>query len=1101
MRKIVHLIMVAILAISFSSVSLAQDNGGFEPVPEAMSPESTYTVEAVKEGREALRGSIAPEAFEVVPVIVTFDGSVDAAAIAAETGAQVTYRYTKVFDGAAMMVAGDQLDRLASMEGVEAVYLDELMQPDTEVSPGFIGAPTVWSALGGQENAGEGVVVGMLDTGIWPEHPSFSDPDPAGEAYAPPAVAPGSNGFASGVPRSTCDFGDTAWNPNDAPFTCNNKLIGAYDFLDTYRVAAGLLPGEFDSARDSEGHGSHTSATAAGNGGVDASLFGVPRGTISGIAPRAQVIMYRVCGNVGCYSSDSAAAVEQAILDGVDAINFSIGGGNSPYSDAVSLAFLAAYENGVFVSASAGNSGPGADTTGHREPWTITVAASTTDRHFISTVTLTADNGDTLELQGASVTDGIFTPTPVVFPPAGEELCLDAFPAGTFNGEIVICERGIIARVAKSYNVGVGGAGGMLQYNPTLQGLATDNHFIPSVHLENDAGTALLDFMSTHTGVMATFTQGTATAVLGDKMAAFSSRGGTGQTLGVSKPDITAPGVQILSAHSPMPHKVDGGLPGELFQAIQGTSMSSPHIAGSGALLKALHPDWTPGQIKSALMTTAFGGVVKEDGVTPATPFDYGSGRVDLNLAGNPGLTIADTGTNYVALQNELWNSNYPSLYLPVMSGKITVQRTVHSVLPLPSLWTTSVESPADVKVSVPRYFKVGPGADYTFSISVDASQVPLGEARHATLYLKTVFGKDFTPITVRFPITIVRRQPVVSLSKVCEPAEIGLKKQTTTCTISAQNNSFSDAAISLVDNLPQNLIVYPYAPVIGGIKESNRKVSFTGTLAGAEPPIVTVAPGVSPAGGYLPLSAFGIAPVAGVGDETIVNYTVPAFMFAGVSNTRVGFVSNGYAVVGGGTAADVAFVNQNLPNTNRPNNVLAPFWTDLNPAFGGAMRIGILTDGVNDWVVLDWEDVANYSDRLPNDFQIWIGVNGVEDITFAFGEVSAGDLGFLTVGAENSFGNSGQNFYYNGIGTPPGPTVGVRVSSVPAAPGETHVLSFQAWGVGPGAWTNCAELTADIFQGTNVACFSGSVLGIPPVILLTSQAAGNELYLPLLGR
>jgi uncharacterized repeat protein (TIGR01451 family) len=328
----------------------------------------------------------------------------------------------------------------------------------------------------------------------------------------------------------------------------------------------------------------------------------------------------------------------------------------------------------------------------------------------------------------------------------------------------------------------------------------------------------------------------------------------------------------------------------------------------------------------------------------------------------------------------------------------------------------------------------------------------------------------------VRFPITIVRRQPAVSLSKVCEPALIGIK-QTSTCTITASNNSFDDATISLVDNLPKNLIVQPGSEVIGGVKEKSRLVTFEGTLAGAEPPVVTVGPDVSPAGGYLPLSAFGIAPISGVGDETITNFNIPGFQFAGVTNTRIGVVSNGYVVVGGGTAADVLFVNQNLPDAARPNNVLAPFWTDLNPAFGGAMRVGILSDGVNRWVVVDWEGVVNYSDRLPNNFQVWIGINGIEDITFAFGEVSSGDLGFLTVGAENSFGNSGQNFYYNGIGTPPGPEVGVRVSSMPAAPGETHEVSFQALGVILGDWTNCAEMTADTFQGTNVACFSGSVI------------------------
>ncbi len=1069
-HKLFNILMVLVLMLTLTSAGLAQESG--LSVAGAPQADSTYSVDVVKEASSpAAPAALAAPAsraipaadFKLVSVIVTFDETVDAADLAAATGGTVVHTYKKIFNGASLVLPGSNVSDLASMKGVKAIYLDELLKPETEVSPYFIGAPAVWDALGGQESAGEGVIVGVLDTGIWPEHPSFSDPDPSGKPYAPPPVVPGSNGFGSGGPRDTCDFGDTAYNPNDAPFECNNKLIGAYDFLDTYKAVIGLLPGEFDSARDDNGHGTHTASTAAGNAGVKATLLGVDRGIVSGIAPRAHVIMYRVCGDQGCFSSDSAAAVEQAILDEVDAINFSISGGNNPYSDVVSLAFLAAYENGVFVAASAGNSGPGADTTNHREPWVATVAASTTNRHFISTLTLTADNGDTLELSGASVTDGISTPTPVIFPPAGSELCLTPFAAGTFNGEIVICRRGVNARVEKSYNVAVGGAAGMILYNPALQGLATDNHFIPSIHLDGPEGTSLLSFMASHTGVMGTFTPGVATEVLGDMMASFSSRGGPGQSLGVSKPDITAPGVQILAGHTPMPATVVGGQPGELFQAIQGTSMSSPHIAGSGALLKALHPDWTPGQIKSAIMTTANPSVVKEDGVTPATPFDYGSGRVNLKFAGNPGLTFDETAENYVALQNQLWNANYPSLYVPVMPGIITVQRTVRSVLSTPSIWRLYASAPADLKITTPSTINVAAGGTATFNITVDASKVPLGEVRHATLFL------SFNNLKVRFPITIVRRQPAVTLTKSCDPASFPFR-QATNCTITASNTSFSDAIISLIDILPKGMSVVP-GSLSGASMPVPGTITFSGSLAGAEPPIVTVAPGVSPAGGYLPLSLFGVAPVSGVGDETITNFTIPEFQFAGVANTRVGFVSNGYLVVGGGTAADVQFVNQNLPDPTRPNNVLAPFWTDLNPAFGGAMRVAILTDGVNRWVVFDWEDVANYSDRAPNDFQVWIGINGVEDITFAYGDVSAGDMGFLTVGAENSFGNSGQNFYYNGVGTPPGPSVGVRVSSTPAAPGESHTITFQAKVVKPGTYTNCARMASNIFQGHNVAC------------------------------
>jgi subtilisin family serine protease len=1058
-RKILTVLLILILSISLASAALAQD-GSLRPQPGKLTVESVTSVYPDKDTRTARQGN-AQTSFERVSVIVMFDQSFDVKTLEAATGGQIIHRYKEVFNGASLVVPTDKVGSIASLPGVKAVYLDEVRKVDMERTPQFIGAPGAWSQLGGQENAGEGIIVGMLDTGIWPEHPSFSDPDPSGKPYDPPS---------SGL--YACNFGNTAYNPNDSPFTCNNKLIGAYEFLDTYKALVGLEPGEFDSARDSDGHGTHTTSTAAGNGVVAANIFGIDRGVISGVAPRAKIIMYRVCAGPdgSCYVSDSAAAVEQAIYDGVDVINFSIGGGSSPYADPVSLAFLDAYANGIFVAASAGNSGPALDTTDHFEPWTTTVAASNSDRFFISAVQFRASNGDRLTLSGASVTNGISTPTAVVFPPSGEELCGTPLPASTFHGEIVICERGGgIARVAKSFNVAAGGAGGMLLYNPSLQGLATDNHFIPSVHLEYNEGAQLLAFMGSHTGVTATFAPGLATTVKGDVMAAFSSRGGPGNTLGISKPDITAPGVQILAGHTSLPSFVTGGPSGQLFQAIQGTSMSSPVVAGSGAIIKAMHPDWTPGQIKSALMTTAVGKVVKEDGLTPADPFDDGSGRVDLSRAGNPGLTFDESGANYVVYEKELWNANYPSLYIPVMPGTITVYRTVHSELRMGSFWTLSVDSPPDMKVTVPSGLVIGAGAKKTFAINIDGSTLPDGAVRHALLKLKS------RSTTLRFPITIVRGQPVVTLEKSCTPASF--KRLTTTaCTITAQNNSFDTATVNLLDGMPRNLTIVK-GSVTGAIESGGKLLSYHGTIAAASPPDVTVVDGsgTSPAG-YLPLSLFGTPPFSGVGDETIINLAVPEFVYAGVTYNRIGMVSNGYGVVGGGSSSDIDYINQVFPDPNRPNNVLGPYWTDLNPGVGGALRADILTDGVNDWLILDWENVPEYTDGGANSFQIWIGLNGFEDISFTYGAVDSGDLGYLTVGAENAYGNSGQNWYVNGVGTLVSSGSEVRVVSIPGTPGEIHTIHFTARGMRPGAWTNCASLISDLFQGANVACFSGLV-------------------------
>jgi uncharacterized repeat protein (TIGR01451 family) len=1099
----------AILSVTCGLALILTGNGsGFAQQPEKdfkakpLAPESTHTIAAAKSGttdkvsvivqlEDAPLASYGGTVMGLAPTSPRVTGArtldvrsaasqsylahlaqkrsaFEANARGAAPSAQITHRFDVVVNGVAMTLPSDQVKNLAKVPGVKAVIPDELLHVDTDRSPQFIDAPVVWNALGGQESAGEGVIVGVLDTGIWPEHPSLSDPDPSGKRYpAPPPVVSG--------PGRQCEFSGGS-NPGPA-FTCNNKLIGADRFMATYDAQIGLLPTEFTSARDDNGHGTHTSTTAAGNGRVDAEIFDIPRGTISGIAPRAHVIMYKVCGDQGCFNSDSMAAVQKAIQDGVNVINFSISGGSSPFADGVELAFLDAYNAGIFVAASAGNSGPTPDTTDHRGPWVTTVAASTTDRAFTSTIFLRASNGGTLRLTGASVTQGISKPTPVILPPAGQELCgstpnVNPFPPGTFHGEIVVCKRGITGRVEKGFNVFTGGGDGMILYNPTLQGTFTDNHFLPAVHIENDAGDRLLAFLSSHSGVTATFPAGARDHAKGDVMAAFSSRGGPGQTLGVSKPDVTAPGVQILAGHTPKPATFEGGPRGELFQAIQGTSMSSPHVAGAAALLKDLNPTWTPGQIKSALMTTAEEDIVKEDGKTHADPFDDGSGRIDLSNAGDPRLTFDETGANYVALQNQLWNANYPSVFVPAMPGIITVERTAHSLLNRDSEWRLrAVDEGPGLEVTVPRELTVPAGGDATFEITIDARKVPLGETRHAIVELR------FQQRELHIPVMIVRGQPVVPLTKTCSSDSIP-EGGTATCTITATNTSFDTALINVTDTVPKRLRVVPGSAT--GATQSGNIVSFIGSLGGVQPPNVAIGPGPSPAG-YVPLSLFNVDPIAGVMDETIVNFNVDPFTYAGETYSRIGVVSDGYVVVGGGTGADVQFVNQNLPNTARPNNVLAPFWTDLDPSKGGELRVAALTDGSDTWIVVDFAAVREFSMARTTSFEIWIGINGDahpgEDISYAYGPISGnGDGGLLTVGAENRFGNRGQNVYFNGAGTLPVNGTELRVTTSPGGPGQTHTITFGVEGVRRGAWTNYAFMTSNLFQGTAVAFFGGRV-------------------------
>ncbi len=972
-------------------------------------------------------------------------------------------RLATVVGGVAVSVPVADAAKLAADPQVEAVYPDTLNHPDAvDRSPGFIGAPSAWNRLGGPENAGENVIVGVLDTGIWPEHPSLSDPDPSGKPYPAPRPRLDAN------PRQ-CDFSSGA-NPGPA-FTCNNKLIGAYTFMSTYAVAAGFLPGELTSARDDDGHGTHTSTTAAGNAGVAASMFGIPRGTVSGIAPRAHVIMYRVCGSAGCYSSDSAAAVQQAIVDDVDVLNFSISGGANPYGDAVSLAFLDAYNAGIFVAASAGNSGPAPDTTDHREPWVTTVAASSLDRAFVGSTTLASSDSATLTVPGMTITPSLTTPTPLVdagAAPYNDPLCQSGTADGAFTGKVVICKRGGNGRVAKGANVATRGGVGMILYNPIVEDQETDNHLVPAIHVNNTDGASVLAFLGAHPDVTATIATGAAKPAPGDVMAYFSSRGGPGQTLGVSKPDVTAPGLQILAGNTPLAEPA-----GQLFQAIAGTSMSSPHVAGAGAMLVSLHPTWTPGQIKSALMTTAVTSTKKEDGVSPTNAFDDGSGRIDLRRAPVPLFTFDESGANYVADKDALYKANYPSLYVPALAGSLTVQRTLTSVAGRTQFYSVSVQSSPGLKVNVsPSSFSIVSGATRTISITVDGRDIPIGETRFATV----TFRSGSTRTT--FPVTVVRHQGPVTVDKTCAPDPVGVGASTT-CTVSMTNNSTSAAALLLLDKVPSRLSVNN-GSVVGGTNSGNTVLASV-NIPGKQAPAVNLGAGSTPVGGYLGLSNFGIQPIAGIGDDTMTNFNVPAFTVAGITYTSLGVGSNGYVVLGGGSGPDISVTNQDFPNTQRPNNVLAGFWTDLNPGVAGAVRIATLTDGADTWIVVDYDGVREYSTAgNTHTFEFWIGINGDanpgEDVSIGYGpNTGPGDLGFATVGVENPDGTQGDTTYYDGTGTLPSNGLQYVVTGTPGLT-STATVTYTAKAKSSGGYVNYVEVTGNVFDGTAISRFAGTV-------------------------
>lgn len=676
--------------------------------------------------------------------------------------------YTIALSGYSAILTEEQAKAIEAQAGVVKVMKDEMRFADTDASGEFLGL----TADGGaylKGFTGDGVVVGVIDSGIWPEHPSFADDG----SYAPPPITLDDS-------RPNCEFGNTAHNPSDAPFTCNNKLIGARQMLDTYRTLIGAEPDEYDSARDDDGHGSHTASTAAGNSGVEASMLGIPRGTISGIAPRAHVVAYKGLGTLGGFTSDLAAAIDQAVADGVDVINYSIGGGASgPGAD--EIAFLFADDAGVFVATSGGNSGPGAATLGNpgTMPWVTTVGASTQSRFFRGTATL----GDGGMYSGVSITNGVGWSELVDAEFAGGELCipgtLDSLNVG---GKIVLCRRGAIARAAKSYAVMLAGGVGMIMYNNDDVGdLSSDNHFVPSVHVDQTPGLSVKAYIAGDPATASAMISAEDPGVWGPapSMTSFSSRGPNPVSPDIIKPDITAPGHQILAGNTPTPI---GGVQGELFMAISGTSMSSPHIAGVGALLTQANPDWSPAMIRSAIMTTASQDVVDNDRISLADPFDLGAGHVNPGGEFNkgsveqPGLAYdaglfeyaaytcgADFGVftagscdflESIGVPSDASDLNLPSIGIDGLAGSQTVQRTVTSVAK-ENGWRTydvSVEAPAGFSVTVePSSFRLKTGQTQTYYVTIASTGAPVGEWRFGSLTWNEKDGNYsvYSPIAV----------------------------------------------------------------------------------------------------------------------------------------------------------------------------------------------------------------------------------------------------------------------------------------------------------------------------------------------------------------
>ncbi|KAL0438743.1 UNVERIFIED_CONTAM: Subtilisin-like protease SBT3 [Sesamum latifolium] len=553
----------------------------------------------------------------------------------ATTTSNLVYAYTNAINGFSAVLSSNELDAIKNSPGYVSSTRDTTVKVDTTQSYRFLGLNSdngAWPA----SDYGKDVIVGVVDTGVWPESISFNDD---GMTEIPARW------------RGECESG-TKFNSS----LCNKKLIGARYFNKGLLAKNPNLTISMNSARDTDGHGTHTSSTAAGSYVEGASFFGYASGTARGMAPNARVAMYKALWDEGAYLSDVLAAIDQAILDGVDVISLSLGiDGLALYADPVAIAAFAAMEKGIFVSTSSGNEGPYLETLHNGTPWVLNVAAGTIDREFQGTLSL----GNGASATGLSLYPGNSSSTelPIVYVGA----CENEDSLKKVGHKIVVCIDTNDTLSEQLYYVrNANVLGGVFISNNTDLTFYIQTPF-PAVFFTLEEGQKIQDYIKSDSKPKASFKfqetgLGTKPA---PKLASYSSRGPSQSCPFVLKPDITAPGDLILASwpsNSPVTDVSSGQLYNN-FNLVSGTSMSCPHAAGVAALLKGAHPDWSPAAIRSAMMTTAnvldnTNSPIKDAGSNnkPANPLAMGAGHIDPNKALDPGLIYDASSEDYINL-------------------------------------------------------------------------------------------------------------------------------------------------------------------------------------------------------------------------------------------------------------------------------------------------------------------------------------------------------------------------------------------------------------------------------------------------------------------
>ena len=718
-------------------------------------------------------------------------------------GVKVLHQYDLAFNGFSAVLTEAQVKALQASGKVKAVLPDERRDVVTVSTPHFLGLDLpngVWNQVVKRAAVkGENVIIAVVDSGIQPENPAFYD---RVDANGTPVTTGGT--LAYGPPPAKWKGGCTT-GPGFSADLCNNKLIGAKVFSAGFQAAAAagavtpFFANFYDVPRDEGGHGTHTLSTAGGNANSPAyTASGAYIGTTSGIAPRARLASYKALfgvidanGNLNGsgFNSDLVAAINQAVADGVDVINYSVSGSQTNLLDPVELAFLNAAASGVFVAASAGNSGPG-NQVAHPSPWLTTVAASTHDRNLQATLTL--GNGATYS--GASFNPNALPSAPMVLSSdaaaagataTAANLCFaGALDPAKVAGKIVVCDRGTNARVEKSAEVLRAGGVGMVLTNPSPNTVVADFHSVPTVHLQNTDRAAVRAYAATSTAMGSISARVQVPGTVAPVMASFSSRGPNLAEPSVMKPEITGPGVDVIASvtyiqSSDADHEalLAGATPPSIVDSYSGTSMSSPHIAGVAALIKQAHPTWTPAMIKSAIITSA-SGVKLANGNPDPDRNGYGAGHVNPNAALNPGLVYpASTvdylrflcGTGWLAATSTTCDTygelDPEDLNLPTASvdvpGRIVFKRKVKNVGTGGAAYHAVATVPGYETEVLPNNLWLEKGETASFTVSLKAKGAPIGTPVFGTLDL--INGDQVVSAPVRARALLFSGPSVVS--------------------------------------------------------------------------------------------------------------------------------------------------------------------------------------------------------------------------------------------------------------------------------------------------------------------------------------------------